>query len=310
MKKANLLASLAASTLLLAACGNGGEEDANQEAENEEVTNQEENDNGEEAAEQEAADSGEDDDEEGEPVTLTVGASNTPHGEILEFVQPQLEEEGIELEIVTYDDYVLPNEALDGGDLDANYYQHIPFLENSIEENGYDLVSAGGVHVEPIGAYSHDYDSLADLPDGADILVSNNLADYGRILKMFEDQGLIEVDDNVDITEATFDDIVDNPHDFNFDYEYDPGLMPTLYENNEGDVVFINANFAVDSGIDILEEVIELESTDSPYVNVIAIRAEDEGDENIEKLLDALHSQETKDFINDTWEGAVIPADE
>lgn len=273
MSNKKLLATLAlSSVLVLGACGNG---------------------------------SGDSSDEN----TLVVGASNTPHGEILEYVQPALEEEGINLEIVTYDDYVIPNEALEAGDIDANYFQHIPFFEDALEQNGYDFVNAGSIHLEPIGAYSQDYNSLSELPDGATILVSSNAPDYGRVLKQFQDEGLIKVDESVELTQATFDDIEENPHNFNFEYDYDPALMPTLYSNNEGDVVYINANFAVDAGIDILEEAIHLEGPDSPYANIIAIRSEDEDDERIAKLIEALTSQDTKDFILEQWEGAVIPAE-
>lgn len=252
---------------------------------------------------------GSDSGDSGEDNTLVVGASNTPHGEILEYVQPALEEEGINLEVVTYDDYVIPNEALEAGDIDANYFQHIPFFEEALEQNGYDFVNAGSIHLEPIGAYSQDYDSLSELPDGATILVSSNVSDYGRVLKQFQDEGLITVDESVDLTQATFEDIEENPHDFNFEYDYDPALMPTLYSNNEGDVVYINANFAVDAGIDILEEAIHLEDTDSPYANIIAVRSEDEDDERIAKLIEALTAEDTQDFILEQWGGAVIPAE-
>lgn len=240
--------------------------------------------------------------------TLHIGASNTPHAEILEFVQPALEEEGIELEITTYDDYIIPNEALAAGDIDANYFQHIPFFENALEENDFDFTNAGSIHLEPIGAFSQEYDSLEDLPDGAEILVSNNTPDHGRVLNMFEEAGLLTLEDEVDITTATFDDISENPHDFSFDSDYDPGLMPTLYQEGEGDVVFINSNFAVDFGIDILNEAIQIESESSPYANIIAVRSEDAESESIQRLVEELQSQETRDFITENWDGAVLPA--
>lgn len=245
----------------------------------------------------------------GETTELTIGASNTPHAEILEFIEPRLEEEGIELDIVTFDDYVLPNVALEEGDLDANYFQHVPYLEGQIEEHGYDFVNAGGVHIEPIAAYSQRHESLEDLPEGADVLISSNVADYGRILEILVDADLVEVDPDVELTEADFDDIEENPLDLNFEFDFDPSLMPTLYNNDEGDVVFINSNFAVDHGLNPLEDSIAIQdvSEDSPYANLIVVREEDEGSEAIQTVLDVLHEEETQDFILETWDGAVVP---
>lgn len=241
---------------------------------------------------------------------LHVGASNTPHAEILEFVQPTLAEEGIELKITTYDDYALQNPALVNGDIDANYFQHVPYLEEAIAENDYDIVDAGHVHIEPIAAYSKRYKSLSELPDEAVIYVSNNRPDHGRILEIFEKAGLLDVDDKVDLTKASFDDIVDNPHNFKFEAEYDPALMPTLYEKDEADAVFINSNFAVDFGIDILKDNIAIQDADSPYANLIAVRSEDKDNELVKRLVEVLQEKDTQDFILDKWGGAVLPVTE
>ena len=131
----------------------------------------------------------------GEKTTLVVGASNVPHAVILEQAKPLLEEKGIELQIEEYTDYIFPNQDLDNETLDANYFQHIPYLESQIAEHGYDFVNAGGIHIEPIGVYSKKYDSLQDLPDGAVIIMSNSIPDHGRILTMLEKEGLIKLDE-------------------------------------------------------------------------------------------------------------------
>ena len=136
--------------------------------------------------------------------------------------QPLLEEKGIELEIVPFQDYVLPNKALESKELDANYFQHIPYLELQIEENGYDFVNAGGIHIEPIGVYSKKYKALSEFPENAKIIISNSVADHGRVLSLLENEGLIKLKEGIDKTAATLDDIVENPKNLEFDTEYEP----------------------------------------------------------------------------------------
>ena len=250
------------------------------------------------------------DEDTAEETTLRIGASNVPHAEILEFVAPTLEEEGIILEIERYNDYVIPNVALEEGDIDANYFQHGPFFEDAVAENNYDFVNAGGIHIEPIAAYSARHESLEDLPEGARILVSRNAPDYGRVLAILEEAGVITVEDGVDLTTASFDDIAENPLDLQFEYEYDPALMPTLLENDEGDVVFINSNFAVDHDLRPLEDSIAVESSSSPYSNIIAVRSEDAENPAVLRLVEVLRSEETQDFILETWDGSVVPVTE
>lgn len=242
--------------------------------------------------------------------TLTVGASNVPHAEILEFVKPTLAEEGIDLVIETYTDYVIPNLALSDGDLDANYFQHIPYFNRQVEENDYDFANAGSIHLEPLGAYSNRHEDLSDLPENATILTSNSVADHGRVLSILQEAGLITVDDAVELTDATYDDIVENELNLQFEYEYDPALLPTLYAQDEGDVFFINSNFAVDNDISPIDDGIALENEASPYANIIAVRSEDEGNELIDRLVEVLRSEETQEFILETWSGAVLPVTE
>lgn len=246
----------------------------------------------------------------GDSSTLTVGASNVPHAEILEQVKPILEEQGIELEIETYQDYILPNQDLDSGDLDANYFQHIPYLESQIADNGYDFVNAGGIHIEPIGLYSKKFGSIDELPDGATILMSNSVADHGRVLSMLEQAGLIKLDEGVEKTTATIEDVVENPKNIEFDPNYEAALLVQMYEQEEGDAVLINSNYALDAGLNPIEDSIAIEDSNSPYVNVIAVNAGDEDNEAIVALVEALHSQEIQDWILEEWGGSVVPVTE
>ena len=238
---------------------------------------------------------------------LVVGASNTPHAVILEKVKPILEEQGIDLEIETYTDYVLPNQDLESGDLDANYFQHIPYFESQKADFDYDFENAGGIHIEPIGIYSKKYKSLDELPDGATILLSNSVADHGRMLSLLEAQGLITLADGIDKTNAEVKDIVENPKNFVFDANTAPELLVQMYENEEGDAVLINSNFAIDNGLNPLKDSIAIESGDSPYVNIIAVRSGDEDSKEIKALVKALHSKEIQDFIVKEWGGSVVP---
>lgn len=238
---------------------------------------------------------------------LVVGASNVPHAEILEQAKPLLEEQGIELTIETYQDYVLPNQDLDSGDLDANFFQHIPYFEAQKEEFGYDFENAGGIHIEPIGLYSKKYGSIEELPEGATILMSNSVADHGRVLAMLEAQGLIKLAEGVDKTAAELTDIVENPKNLEFDANYEAALLVQLYENEEGDAVLINSNYALDAGLNPMEDSIAIEDSESPYVNIIAVKAGDEDKKEIKALVDVLHSKEIQDFIVEEWGGSVVP---
>lgn len=246
---------------------------------------------------------------EEESSTLKVGASNVPHAEILEQAQPILEEQGIELEIETYQDYIFPNQDLESGEIDANYFQHVPYLESQIAENGYEFENAGGIHIEPIGVYSQKYKSLEELPEGATILMSSSVADHGRILSMLEAQGLITLDESVEKTTAEVSDITDNPKNLQFETDYEAAILVQMYEQGEGDAVLINSNYAIDAGLNPMEDSIALESSDSPYVNIIAVRKGDEDNENVKALVEVLKSDEIQDFILEEWGGSVVPVD-
>lgn len=243
--------------------------------------------------------------------TLKVGASPTPHAEILEHVKPLLKEEGIDLEVVKFDDYVLPNQALSEGDIDANYFQHIPYLNKEIKEKGYDFVNAGAVHIEPMGLYSKSIKDISDLKDGATIITSNSESDWGRIITILQDAGLVKVKDGVDLETATFDDIAENPKNLKFNHTIDPSLLASTYQNDEGDLVAINANFAYGAGLNPLKDAVLLEEDNSPYVNIVATRKGEEDSDKIKKLIKVLHEKEVQDWITEKWGGSVkpVPAD-
>lgn len=245
--------------------------------------------------------------EETELTELVVGASNVPHAEILEEAVPLLKEKGIDLKIETFQDYVIPNKVLESEELDANYFQHIPYLDNQIEEHGYDFEIAGNIHIEPMGIYSKEYDNIADLPEGANIIMSSSVADHGRVLSILEKEGLIKLNPDVDKVAATMDDIIENPKNITFKAEYEPALLPQIFNNNEGDAVAINSNYALDADLNPLEDSIAIEEEDSPYLNVVVVRAGDKNNEAIKTLVEVLHSKEIQDFILDKYHGTVVP---
>ncbi|WOO87664.1 MetQ/NlpA family ABC transporter substrate-binding protein [Mollicutes bacterium LVI A0039] len=238
---------------------------------------------------------------------IVVGATSVPHAEILEQAKPLLEEAGYDLEIQVFDDYVLPNKALDNGDLDANYFQHQPYLDSQIEEFGYDFTSVANIHVEPIRVYSKKYTDVSQIPDGAKVLLSNSVSDQARIFALFADAGLITIKDGVDPKFITIDDIESNPKNLVFDADYDAALLSSVYQNGEGDLVAINTNYALAAKIDPNEAVIS-ESDESEYANVLAVRTEDQDSEKTKALVEALTSDEITEFINSNYDGAVIPA--
>ncbi|MFF3022307.1 methionine ABC transporter substrate-binding lipoprotein MetQ [Gottfriedia sp. NPDC057948] len=238
---------------------------------------------------------------------LVVGASNVPHAVILEQAKPILKKEGINLKIVKFQDYVLPNKALASKELDANYFQHIPYLESQMKENGYKFENAGGIHIEPIGVYSKKYKSLDELPDGAKIIMSSSVADHGRMLSLLQQEGLIKLKAGIDQTTAQIKDIAENPKHLKFQADVDAGMLPKVYQNNEGDAVLINTNYAIDAGLNPMKDAIALEGKESPYVNIIAVRKGDKDKKEIKELVKVLHSKEIQDFIIKKYKGAVVP---
>lgn len=239
--------------------------------------------------------------------TIKVGASSVPHAEILEEAKPLLEKEGITLEIQEYEDYVLPNDDLASGKLDANYFQHIPFLKQTISDTGYELDYIDGIHIEPIGVYSKGIKSVDKIPDGTEVILSNSVPDHGRVLALFEKQGLIKLDKSVEKSEATIDDIVENPKNLKFSPKYEAAMLPEFYETEENALVVINTNYAIGAGLKPTKDGLFIEDEDSPYVNVIAVKKEDKDNKALNKLVEVLQSEKIQKFIEEKYDGAVVP---
>ncbi|MGO3732084.1 MAG: MetQ/NlpA family ABC transporter substrate-binding protein [Vagococcus sp.] len=237
--------------------------------------------------------------------TIVVGASPTPHAEILEEAKPLLKEKGYDLDIKVFQDYVLPNKALAEKELDANYFQHIPYFEKEVADKNYDFANAGPIHLEKMALYSKSVTDVKDIKDGASVLVSNSQTDWGRVITMLQDAGLVTVKEGTDLTTATFDDIDKNPKKLTFKFDIDPAIMTTTYQNDEGDLVAINANFAEGIGLNPDKDGVLVEKENSPYANIIAVRSEDKDSEKIKALVDVLHSETIKTFIDDKWNGTI-----
>ena len=237
--------------------------------------------------------------------TLKVGATAVPHAEILEQVKPMLEKEGIKLEIVEFNDYVQPNLALNDKELDANYFQHKPYLDNFITEHqDCKLVSAGGIHIEPMGVYSKKVKDLKDLKDGAKIGVPNDPTNEGRSLLLLEKAGLLKLKEGV-AEKATLQDIVENPKHLQFQ-EVEAAQVPRTLD--DVDAAVINSNFAMQVQLDPTKDSLFIEDSTSPYVNIIAVRDGDADRPEIQALIKALKSQTIKDFIKEKYKGAVVAA--
>lgn len=237
---------------------------------------------------------------------ITVGASPSPHAEILEAIKPELEAQGYELKVVEYSDYVQPNVALFEGDLDANYFQHLPYLENYNTENGTDLASAGAIHFEPMGLYAGKSSDITNVPDGAKIAVPSDATNEARALLLLQDQGVIKLTDGVGL-EATANDIVENPHNVEL-VEVEAAAVPRSLQDVDFGV--INGNYALSAGLDT-SATLASEGADSEaaqtYANIIAVRSGDEDSEKTQALLKALTSDTARKFIEDTYKGSVIP---
>lgn len=239
--------------------------------------------------------------------TLKVGASSTPHAEILEKAKPILEEKGINLVIDPYTDFILPNKDLSEGTIDANYFQHTPYLEQQKEEFGYDFASVGPVHIEPMGIYSKGIKSIEEIPEGTDVLMSRSVADHGRVLSLFESKGLIELKEGVDKQNAKIEDIAKNPKNLNFTADVDAGFLPQNYKREENALVAINTNYAIEAGLNPSEDALFIEGAKSPYANLVVTKTKNKDNEAIQTLLEVLQSEEIKTFIKEEYDGAIVP---
>ena len=242
--------------------------------------------------------------------TITVAASETPHSEILEAAKPILEEEGYDLEVTVFDDYVQPNEVVESGDFDANYFQHIPYLNSFNEEKGTHLVNAGGIHYEPFGIYPGTKSSLDDIADGDTIAVPNDTTNEARALLLLQDNGIIKLKDGAGL-EATVNDIEENPYNVEI-VELAAEQVARVAE--ETSYIVLNGNYALQAGYSVSKDALAYETSDSEaaktYVNVIAVKEGNENSDKIKALVDVLKSDEIKDFINEKYDGAVIPFEE
>src|SRR5690625_4461027 len=242
-----------------------------------------------------------------ELTVVKIGASPTPHAEILEFVDAELAADaGIKLEIETYDDYVLPNRALFEGDLDANFFQHLPYFEAQVEEHGFEFDHFPGVHIEPYALYSSKHTAVEDFPEGAQIGVTNDPANQTRTLNLLAQAGLIELDEAAGEDASIFD-VTENPSDFDF-VELAPEQLVHSLDDLDGAV--INGNFALEAGLNPTVDGLLIEDgEDNPYANFVAFRTEDADSAALKTLDELLRSDETRTYINETWSsGEIIPA--
>lgn len=242
--------------------------------------------------------------------TIKVAASATPHAEILEYAKTALKEKGYDLEVTIFDDYVKQNEVVESGEFDANYFQHEPYLNSFNEEKGTHLVIAGKIHYEPFGIYPGTKKSLDDIADGDTIAVPNDTTNEARALLLLQDNGIIKLKDGAGIN-ATVNDIEENPHNIEI-VELEAAQVARVVD--ETSFVVLNGNYALQAGFSVSKDALAYETSDSEaaktYVNVIAVKEGNENNEAIKALVDVLKSDDVKKYINDTYDGAVLPYEE
>lgn len=242
--------------------------------------------------------------------TIKVAASATPHAEILEYAKTALKEKEYDLEVTIFDDYVKPNEVVESGEFDANYFQHEPYLNSFNEEKGTHLVIAGKIHYEPFGIYPGTKKSLDDIADGDTIAVPNDTTNEARALLLLQDNGIIKLKDGAGIN-ATVNDIEENPHNIEI-VELEAAQVARVVD--ETSFVVLNGNYALQAGFSVSKDALAYETSDSEaaktYVNVIAVKEGNENNEAIKALVDVLKSDDVKKYINDTYDGAVLPYEE
>ncbi|AVX86848.1 MULTISPECIES: MetQ/NlpA family ABC transporter substrate-binding protein [Pseudomonas] len=236
--------------------------------------------------------------------TLTVAATPVPHAEILEFVKPALAKEGVDLKVKVFTDYIQPNVQVAEKRLDANFFQHQPYLDEFNKAKGTSLVAVTGVHLEPLGAYSNKIKDLKDLPSGANVVIPNDATNGGRALLLLAKAGLITLKDPTNIL-STLKDIAQNPKDLKI-RELEAATIPRVL--TQVDLALINTNYALEAKLDPSKDALVIEGNDSPYVNILVSRADNKDSDAMQKLAAALHSPEVKKFITEKYKGAVLPA--
>lgn len=241
-----------------------------------------------------------------EDSVIKVGATPTPHAEILAIIEDDLAEQGYTLEVVEYNDYIIPNNATESGELDANYFQHQPYLDDFNAENGTHLASVAGVHFEPFGIYAGKTKSLEDLKDGAVVAVPNDTTNEARALLLLEAQGLIKLQEGVGM-EATVADVIENPLNLEIKELEAAQVARTV---NDVDIACINGNYAAEAGYSV-SDALATESAESlaaqTYVNIVVVKEGNEESEKIQALVDAILSDEVRDYINSQYDGGVVP---
>lgn len=236
--------------------------------------------------------------------TLTVAASPVPHAEILEFVKPALAKEGVDLKVKVFTDYIQPNVQVAEKRLDANFFQHQPYLDEFNKAKGTSLVAVTGVHLEPLGAYSSKVKKIEELPSGANVVIPNDATNGGRALLLLAKAGVITLKDPTNIL-STIKDIATNPKDLKF-RELEAATIPRVL--TQVDLALINTNYALEAKLDPSKDALVIEGNDSPYVNILVSRADNKDSEAMKKLAAALHTPEVKKFITEKYKGAVLPA--
>ena len=296
-----LVAVLLTGVLTVAAltgCGEKAESTTQQDTQSTEATEETTEETQESAAGDEAT---------AEPVVIKIAASATPHAEILEKAKPILAEQGYDLEITVFDDYIQPGLVVESGEFDANYAVHVPFLETFNEEQGTHLVNAGGIHYEPFGIYPGTKATLDEVAEGDVIAIPNDTTNEARALLLLQDNGLLKLKDGVGLT-ATVNDIEENPNNLVFQ-ELEAAQIARV--KDEVAYVVLNGNYALEAGLSVAKDSIAYESSDSEaaktYVNVVVVKEGNENSDAIKALVDVLKSDEIKQYINDTYDGAVIP---
>ena len=236
--------------------------------------------------------------------TLTVAASPVPHAEILEFVKPALAKEGVDLKVKVFTDYIQPNVQVAEKRLDANFFQHQPYLDEFNKAKGTHLVSVAAVHLEPLGAYSSKYKKLDEIKDGSTVVIPNDATNGGRALLLLDKAGLITLKDKTNIL-STPKDITANPKKLKF-RELEAATIPRVL--TQVDLALINTNYALEAKLNPEKDALVIEGSDSPYVNILVARPDDKDSADMKKLVDALHTPQVKAFINEKYKGAIVPA--
>lgn len=235
---------------------------------------------------------------------IKIGVSPDPHGKLVQVVVDDLKKEGIDVEIIEFTDYVTPNLALAEGELDANYFQHLPYLNDFISKENLDLIELGSVHIEPMALYSNNLNSIDDIKDGGEIAIPNDTVNGGRALLLLEANNIIKLKEDAGL-DATENDIIGNPKNIKF-VPLEAAYIPRAL--SDVDAAVINGNYALESGLNPVEDSLLIEGTDSPYANIVAVRAGEEKDEKYIKLIQALQSNKIKDYMKENYDGAVVPA--